>query len=294
MNGLTSDLVSIIIPVYNNERFIGETIQSVILQTYSNWELIIVDDGSTDNLKGIVDKFQKDDPRIKYYFHENSGVSAARNFGYKVSKGSIIAFLDSDDVWLPDNILLKIEKFKEKNYGMVHSDGVFIDENSNMLSGKLEGKEGRLLDGLLAWKETQVPGPSSILIKKNIIESVGLFDPGLSTSADFDFFIRIATRYEIGRVPHTTWKYRLHEKNMHRNIQFMEDNIIFIYKKSSTNHLFKNRKFEKKCYSNMYLTLGASWFGEGKSILKAGYWVFKSFITYPPVILEIIVRFFKK
>ena len=101
-------LISIVIPAYNAEKFIEETIRSVIAQNYTHWELIIVDDGSTDNQNKLIEKLMLEDERIFLFGQKNKGVSAARNYGYSKAKGDLLAFLDADDVWLADNLFFEI------------------------------------------------------------------------------------------------------------------------------------------------------------------------------------------
>ncbi|HOC40486.1 MAG TPA: glycosyltransferase family A protein, partial [Bacteroidales bacterium] len=123
-------LVSIIIPVYNGEKYISDTIQSVIDQTYKNWELIIVDDGSTDNTAEIVKQFN--DSRISYIKKNNTGVSDTRNVGAMISKGEILSFLDADDIWLPENLEKKVEKLiNEPQCVLVYSSMFLWDEREN-------------------------------------------------------------------------------------------------------------------------------------------------------------------
>lgn len=287
-------LVSVIIPAYNSEKFIGETILSVIGQYYDNIEVFIIDDGSTDNQKDIALDYCGQDVRFKYYFRENQGVSASRNYGAGLSNGVFLAFLDADDVWHPENIDLKVQKFKEDDYGLVHSDGLLINEKSDLIPGVLKGKEGWLLDDLLAWKDTQIPGPSSILVRKDVFDLIGGFDTELSTSADQDFFLRVASRYKIGRVADTTWKYRMHSLNMHKDIKTMEKDIIYVYKKADHNDLFKSNSFRNKCFANMYLILGASWLGEGANILRFLKYFIQAVSCYPPVIFNVIGKAINK
>jgi glycosyltransferase involved in cell wall biosynthesis len=291
---MKNPLVSVIIPAFNSEKYIDETIQSVLQQSYKELEVIIIDDGSTDNQEEIIQKHCLTDPRVHYYYQSKQGVSSARNYGFQISKGEFIAFLDADDIWLPENISLKIQKFEKGNYGMVHSDGLMIDEKSTILEYKLEGNEGWLLEEILSWNGTQIPGPSSVLIKRAVIDKVGLFDPALSTSADQDFFIRISAEYEIGRVVKPTWEYRVHDSNMHKNIPLMEKDVRYVYKKASASNLFKKRSFEKKCYSNMYMILAATWARDGKNITRSLYFLFMAFINYPPTIFKLLSRHFKK
>lgn len=287
---MKNPLVSIIIPAYNSEKFIGETLRSVLYQTYSTIEVLIIDDGSTDDQKRLIMEFCDQDQRFKYYYQSNLGVSAARNHGIKRSSGEFIAFLDADDVWLPDNIMLKLLKIQSGGYGMVHSDAIVINEDSQETSVVLRGGEGQVLNRLLAWKETIVPGPSSILIKKSLISQVGLFDLNLSTSADQDFFFRVANACLIGRVNRVTWKYRIHKGGMHKNIRVMETDVLYVYEKAYKNGFFYSRIFAAKCFANMYLILAASWAGDGNDMKRALLFGLKAMRANPFVIFNLIRR----
>ncbi len=291
---MESPLVSVIIPAFNSERYIEETIASVLTQTYTKFEVIVVDDGSTDGQRDCIYKWCNSDSRIRYIYRPNQGVSAARNTGFNHSRGTYVAFLDADDVWLPDNLSSKVSKFEIGNYGLVHSDGYLMDENSMDKEGFMIGREGLLLKDMLKWSGTQVPGPSSILVKREVLQTIGLFDTNLSTSADHDFFLRVAARFNIGRVSRPTWKYRLHPSNMHKNIPLMERDVLYVYKKASSNKLFSNYWFEKECYAIMYLILAASWAGDGRNKARALYFISLALFTHPRAITNIINRLLKR
>lgn len=129
------DLISIITPTYNCADYISETIESVIKQTYKNWEMIIVDDCSTDNTKAIVENFSKIDSRIKYYcLEENSGAAVARTRAMELAKGDFIAFLDSDDLWMKKKLEYQLKIMKENNWNFTSTDYEQIDENSKSLN----------------------------------------------------------------------------------------------------------------------------------------------------------------
>ena len=287
---MDSPIVSVIIPAYNSSKYIAETIKSVLSQTFKNFELIIVDDGSTDDQQEIIQKYCESEIRIRSIYQENQGVSFARNAGFNHSKGKFIAFLDADDIWLEDNLQLKLDKFEQDDFALVHSDSYLIDENSKLLNGMMTGNEGMLLHEILKWKEAQVPGPSSILVKREVIGTVGLFDTNLSTSADHDFFCRLAALYKIGRVAKPTWKYRVHSQNMHKNIALMERDILTVYRKISRLKLFKSFWFKRTCYANMYLILAASWAGDGKNMTRGLYYTMLAILSHPGSILNIVNR----
>lgn len=113
------DMVSVIMPAYNSEEYIRESIESVLVQTYSNWELLIVDDGSTDKTASIVQEYK--DIRIHYLHQSNCGVAAARNHGIREARGRYVAFLDSDDLWLPDKLNRQLQFMKKKAIGFSYT-----------------------------------------------------------------------------------------------------------------------------------------------------------------------------
>lgn len=135
-------LVSIITPTYNCGRFIAETIRSVQAQTYANWEMIIVDDCSTDNTKTVVEQFSKSDSRIRYYcLPTNSGAAVARNAALRRASGRWIAFLDSDDLWLPEKLERQIQFMIEKGHAFTYHEYSEIDERSQPLDIEVSGKQ---------------------------------------------------------------------------------------------------------------------------------------------------------
>lgn len=287
-------LVSVIIPAYNAERFISETIDSVINQTYKYIEIIVIDDGSTDNTRNIVEKKMETDSRIVLKQILNNGVSNARNTGFNLSKGNFVSFLDADDLWLPNNIKYKWEYLvnSSENIGLVHSDMEIIDENSHSTGNILSGKSGNILNSILLWDGTNIPTPSSILVKREAIKQAGEFDINLSTAADQDFFLRIASKYEIGRIPFVLGKYRIHEHNMHNNISLMEKDHCYVFKKAKKSGLFKSFLFQRKCFSNLYLILAGSWWKDGHNKIKGTFFVFKAVLYYPLIINKLIKKVF--
>lgn len=134
------DLVSIITPTWNCGKWIAETIQSVQAQTYSNWEMLIVDDCSTDNTREIVEQFMISDNRIKYFSNnKNSGAAVSRNFALNQAKGRWIAFLDSDDLWLPKKLERQISFMQDNNFAFTYHKYSEIDEQSKALGTIVSG-----------------------------------------------------------------------------------------------------------------------------------------------------------
>lgn len=127
--------ISIVLPLYNSENYISETIKSVLIQTYKDWELIIIDDCSTDNSIEVVKEIQKSEQRIRLIqLNSNSGAAIARNEGIKEAKGEFIAFIDSDDVWQPNKLELQLKVMEEENSTLCHTSYSLFDESGKNMS----------------------------------------------------------------------------------------------------------------------------------------------------------------
>lgn len=244
-------LISIIIPVYNGEKYIADTIKSVIDQTYKNWELIIVDDGSTDNTAKVVEQFS--DYRISYIKKNNTGVSDTRNVGANLAKGEILCFLDADDVWLPQNLEKKLSKLtKEQDSILVTSPMYLWDERTDYQNCKIIGKP--TFDEWKEFRELRNTSiPSSVLMYKNYFLEAGMFDTKISTSADFDLVIRLRELGKFTYVNEPLLLYRCHPSQMHNNIALYKHDMIYILKKYKSNINFFPTSHEwRKSYSLLH------------------------------------------
>lgn len=154
------DLVSIIMPAYNCEDLIGITLNSVIAQTYQNWEVIIVDDCSTDKTFEVVNTYMTKDTRIKYHkLDSNSGAAVARNKAVDLASGKFIAFLDSDDIWVSEKLDKQINFMKKNNYNFTCTDYSKIDENGDSLNRIIKARLKSDYDGILK----TCPGNSTVI-----------------------------------------------------------------------------------------------------------------------------------
>src|SRR5262245_15171525 len=215
--------VSIIMSAYNGEQYIAEYIKSVIDQTYKDWELIVVDDGSTDQTRNIVLEFQKTENRIKYFFQKNSGQGKARNAGIERSQGEWIAFLDQDDLWVEDKLKLQIEVIHKTVVDVVFSNGFMFhdkdiyNESATFLveDGRFEGQE--MIDRLFI--QNRIPILTA-LVRKKLLEKIGLIDDDLTIKNcdDYDLWLRLAEHGAsfIG-MPESLARYRLHHQQASRN-----------------------------------------------------------------------------
>jgi glycosyltransferase involved in cell wall biosynthesis len=199
--------VSVIIPTYNRANLLGRSINSILEQTFTDFELIVVDDGSSDNTRELVESFN--DPRIFYVRHEkNRGVSAARNTGIKIARGEYIAFNDSDDEWLPQKLDKQVTFFKDnknsENLGLVLCEYILIGAESKQYRvPQLERINTR---DMLSSFNCQC-GTPGLLLKRSVAGPELFFDEGLPAYEDLDIMARLSRICEIGCVPQPLFRY---------------------------------------------------------------------------------------
>lgn len=208
------DLVSIITPTYNCGKYIGETIESVLNQSYKNWEMIIVDDCSTDNTKEVVEKYVKKDNRIKYFFlEENSGAAVARTKAMKIASGKYMAFLDSDDIWFPDKLEKQLSFMKENNYNFTCTAYEQVDENGNPLNKIIRTKKKTDYNGVLL---SCPVGNSTVMYN---VEKLGKFVvPNIRKRNDDALWLQILKKEKfIYGMPDVLMKYRVRSNSISRS-----------------------------------------------------------------------------
>jgi glycosyltransferase involved in cell wall biosynthesis len=241
--------VSVIIPTCNRSEFLRGAIASVLNQTYQNFEIIVVDDASTDNIFEIVAAFK--DERIRFIRHDtNKGGSAARNTGILASKCDYIAFLDDDDEWLPDKLRKQMEILvaSPPEVGCVYTGCLDVDKASGkVIRQRIPTKRGNLSRELLI--ENCVGGTSAMLLKKVCLQRVGLFDENLPRSQDYDLWIRISREFLFECVPESLFKYHVHGKKISTDLRAVKGLDLLATK-------YASYPLSKKLYSNDYLDFG--------------------------------------
>ncbi len=234
--------VSVIIPAYNYSQYLPFAIESAINQTYSPIEIIVVDDGSTDDTKKVVAQYGE---KVRYIYQKNSGLSAARNTGIQAASMPFVAFLDADDVWEPEFLKSGMNKFSvlSDEYAIVACYPKRIDRDGRLLPSNPSIKscpgDIRAEDILLM---TRFP-PSSVIAKKFVFDHCGFFDTTLRSSEDRDMWLRIATKFKIYLNPETLVMIRKHSSNMSSNPKRMKVNMAKVIKKSWENHVIPHCRF---------------------------------------------------
>ncbi len=286
-----NSLVSVIIPAYNAEPYIEETVNRVLQQTHKNLELIIVNDGSTDNTLTKLKDLEKTDTRISVLTKENSGVCDSRNLGLEKAKGNYLTFLDADDVWEPTFLEECLNRFNSENTPQaVYTKVQMIDEHSSKVEDYIEAKTISSASDVLEWKQGYVASMGCTVYTKHVVEQAGIFDKRLSTAADQDFHLRIAAITPIVAIDKVLFYYRIHNNNMHSNISVMEKDHILVFKKAADLGLYHSFWFKQKCFSKLYMTLAGSWWKNGKNKLRGLYFLVKSLLSHPIYFFKLLAK----
>ncbi|SHF76067.1 glycosyltransferase family 2 protein [Ornithinibacillus halophilus] len=230
-------LISIITPAYNAERFIGETIDSVIAQTYSNWEMIIVDDRSTDATVSIVKNYQQRDSRIKLHIlPENSGSAIARNTAMKHAKGNFIAFLDSDDLWYPEKLEKQLTFMQKKDIAFSFTKYRRMDEDGTLRDAISKAPESVGYHDLL---KHCVIGCLTVMIDRDKVGKLDMVN--IRTRQDYAYWLEITKRgFRAYGLPEVLAKYRTVENSISRNKFKASKRQWYVYRQIEKLSLFKS------------------------------------------------------
>lgn len=229
---MTNPIVSVIImPVYNGEKYIAEAIESILSQTYKNFEIIIINDCSTDNCFEKVKPYLNQS-NVKYIQQENKGTAAARNTGIMNSSGEFIAFLDQDDLWLTDKLKIQVEYLRgNPKIGLLHGNISYIDKDGLPLPpnpGLLIGASGMCFRDLFLINRIAT---LTVLVKCECIQKVGLFDESIRFCDDYALWLRIAKYFPVGYIDQCLSLYRMHESSTSQDIIGHKANNLKVLKK---------------------------------------------------------------
>ena len=253
-------LVSVIMNCHNGETFLREAIQSVLKQKYKKWELIFWDNNSIDDSAEIFKSYK--DKRLKYYFRKKkASLYESRNSAIKKAKGEFIAFLDQDDIWLPNKLSLQIKKFSNPNVGLVYGKFFKMNENSFFRKKRLMTTknlpEGYITKDLLKNYSVYL---LTIMLRKKFLNKAKIFKTQYNLLADLDFVLRFSLKYKFAAVQEVIAIYRQHENQMQRKY-FKEQSaqLSTWYKELISKNMFGGKKnlkvFEEweRFYSNVIL-----------------------------------------
>jgi glycosyltransferase involved in cell wall biosynthesis len=246
--------VSVIIPVFNGAGYIEKAIESVLTQTYQDLELIIVDDGSNDDTANIVKSYEDD--RIIYIFQKNSGVSAARNLGIQVSRAKFIAFLDSDDWWLPTKLEKQLECFKTfPEAGFIYCATNVVDRLGNLEAYLPTKPNGQILDILLMGNFAP---PSTVITRRVVLENAGFFDENLPVAEDWDLWLRIGALYSLASVPEPLVSRIERPDSLGKDIIAIRNYSFIVLNNALQTYAQEHIHLRKRAYAHIHFIAGAS------------------------------------
>ncbi len=265
--------VSVVIPSYNYGRFVTDAVQTALAQTHCPLEIIVVDDGSTDDTRGRLAPYMD---RIRYVHQENRGLSAARNTGIRHARGEWIALLDADDLWHPRKTEIQLAAVgADDTIGLVGSPE-YVGDMPEVLPEPPRIRRFGARDCL-----TRPPvAPSTVLVRRSCFDTVGYFDESLTSVEDRDMWLRLAVSFGALQVTSPCWHYRMHPEQMNRNSQRMLDNYDRVLQRFFSEHpqFIQLRRF---AMAYMHMDAARSFSGQGDRraaimhVLRSGlYWPF--------------------
>ncbi len=215
---MKSPLVSIILPVYNGENFLAEALGSVLKQSYEPVEIIVVDDGSTDKSAVIAQSFEA----LRYFRQSNQGVAIARNYGLALSKGEIIAFIDADDVWLPNKLDTQVSLLIDRPE---------IDGTLTMINNFASSGETKHQNEIPLHKEQLAI--MTLVVWKTVFDQVGNFSPTFNVGSDFDWLVRARDQgFSLEILPDILTNRRVHEGNLSHQTKNRQKSMLSIFRAS--------------------------------------------------------------
>ena len=292
--------VSVIIPTYNSARFLAESIQSVLLQTFTDFELLVIDDGSTDDTRQVVAQCQGDS-RVRYFHQANRGAATARNTGIQHSSGKYLAFLDADDLWLPDKLQCQIAVLRKNPevsavhtaFVLMHMDGQHR-EVSRRIQRRLPFRERTLYEELL-YRMVITGSASSVMVRRDALDQVGPFDESIRLS-DYDMWQRMAEHHHFDYVDEPLVCIRKHLDNMSNNrVAMMEHNLRYFRKLSrEIPPQYRFHLPRVALYRFTLQTLGLLRRGQLRAACAASGVVLSHACRCPGAVMHVTARFFRQ
>jgi glycosyltransferase involved in cell wall biosynthesis len=273
-------LVSVIIPTYNYARYVRQAVDSALAQSYPDREIIVVDDGSTDNTRQVLQDYGD---KIAYIYQANQGLSAARNTGIRAARGDFIALLDSDDLWHPRKLELQVDCLtRHPEIGLLATEQ-FTDRGEDW--PPLGDDPARACPLELTLDEVVGKarfGPSSAVIRRRCFDVVGFFDPGLRCVEDRDMWVRLASRFGLAKLPLPLMWYRVHPSSLSSKSALMEQHELRVLNKlfAEIPALRGRRLFRRKTFGQAAFAAGQL-YRDGGQKWRAVHRILKSIWLWP-------------
>jgi len=284
--------ISIVMPAYNAAKYITESITSILNQSFTRWELIVVNDGATDNTTEIVSSFLSDS-RILLINQSNKGVSAARNAGISIAKGAFITFLDADDAYLPENLEVKYEAIHaDEGIEYVYSDIMLCDADLKNKFVEKGATTDMIREASLTWAPISIPGfASNIMIKSSVVTDKNIyFDTNLSNCADRYFKILLASQCKGAYIPRAIAKYRDTPGSMSKKVYLLEHDELYILDRIKEKNIIPPGKIRRRVFAKVYLILSGSWYKDAKKTGRAIRFALLAFLYSPEIFFKLLQK----
>ena len=247
--------VSVVIPAYNTMKYLPATLESVLQQTFADFEVLMINDGSSDGIVAWVNELT--DPRVRLISQPNQGLPGARNTGILNAQGEYVAFLDADDLWEPTKLEKQVRCLDEQpEVGVVYTWSLLVDEQGQSIGRIHAGQgEGNLWKQLLLGEDPIANG-SAAMVRRCCFDTVGLFDTSLKSAEDLDMWLRIAAHYPFAGIKEPLTLYRQHPHSMSKNRQRMFHSLRVVIEKAFQSVPLELLYLRNRAYASIFLGLG--------------------------------------
>jgi glycosyltransferase involved in cell wall biosynthesis len=255
--------VSVIIPTYNSARYLRQAVDSALAQTFTDYEILVIDDGSTDRTEELMSLYRAS---VRYIRQRNGGVAAARNRGIAESRGRYVAFLDADDTWYPNKLERQISALGILGgFRLCYSGFTLVAPDLTPIRQVQSRRRDSALEDLLL-RGNIVGSICAVVCERALFKLVGDFDPSLSQCADWDMWVRLATLTEFLYVDEPLVTYRQHNSNMSRQVSLLEHDSVYLLKKGFAMPGLAGflRARRQEALARNYMVLAGSYFGVGR------------------------------
>lgn len=277
-------MISVIIPSYNSDKYIGEAIRSVLRQTCTDYEIIVIDDGSTDRTREII---ENNFPKVRYFYIPNQGVSRARNYGIQMARGEFIAFLDADDLWLPEKLEKQLNVFNaDKELMLVFTEHQVFDANGFWKAKSSKKKRlmrGDVVKNIFLYSHVTT---STVTVRRHAFQETGFFEEDLKAAEDDNLWMRIALKFRIHLLDEVLVHYRWTENSLSRsainllagvlkNVELIENKYPELRKRLGRSNIRRKK-------SEIYSSQGYHLFSSGDYTMARRYYL-RSIVLYPNI-----------
>jgi glycosyltransferase involved in cell wall biosynthesis len=255
-------LVSVVTATYNMAQYLPEAIDSVLQQDYPHIEMIVVDDGSTDDTRSVLATYGHDE-RLRVISQPNSGQTVSKNRGWRAARGQLIAFLDADDAWLPGKLARQIPCFTEPRVAVCYGRMIYVDERGEPLPIEpLRGHSGHITAPLLVDNFVSFP---TVVVRRRVLEEMDGFDESLTMSIDYDLWLRVSVKHEFRFLDEPLARYRIWEGQMsHRTGERLDNFFRLLEQFLADNPGIVPETAVRRGYAHSYISRAFWHLGEGR------------------------------